>query len=59
MIDLLGDPPGQLGTGGAGVARENSVAPARNVHIRETVGQLRRVGPLRLVTSKTPHRHVY
>lgn len=59
MMDLLGDPLGQLGAGGAGVAGENSVAPARNVHFRVTVRQLGRVGPQRPVSSKTPHRHVH
>lgn len=59
MIDLLGDPLGQVGAGGAGVAGENSVAPSRIVHFRVTVRQLRRAGPQRLVTSKTPHRHAY
>lgn len=59
MLDLLGDPLGQLGAGGAGVAGENSVAPARNVHFHVTVKQLRRVGPKRVVTSKRPHRHVH
>lgn len=58
-IDLLGDGLGQLGAGGAGVAGENSVAAARNVHFGVTERQLRRAGAQTLVTSKTPRRHVY
>lgn len=57
--DLLGDGLGQLGAGGAGVAGENSVAAARNVHFRVAERQRRRVGPQTLVTSQTPRRHVY